>query len=189
MKIPETISFAYIAAWPTEGLAPGLESFVGEPCLVSFSASSKWVNPVEFILSHSTTMMNTPEGPVFIFLKRQGTTFHFILADALDERLWSLFDEWKKHGKYLSYLGMGGKSNLHACESPDVSRFQEFRDRAGPQNLNQFKEAVWEILNEDLLEGLAAGILRSEVDAYDIYNISVEMNVLDLDMDGASQVL
>ena len=190
MKIPERISFAYVAPYP--GGAYGwqdLESFVGEPCLASFSQSPSWMDSVELPFSYSMGIVNTSEGPVFFFVIQQSTIFLFVIADALDERLWSLLDLWERRGKYVSCLGMSNKANIHACSVPDMNMFGEFRIKAGKSDNKRFRKAVREVLSEDLLLRPAADILRSEGKAYAIQKISVEVNVLDLDVDGALHVV
>ena len=83
------------------------------------------------------------------------------------------------------HMGLSGAANIGEYQISDMDAFVYLRAAAGRQDESQFRQAVDEILHEDLLWMYAAELLGSDGDVHAIEEIVVEANVLDFDIDGA----
>jgi hypothetical protein len=181
------LPFAYIARFPggVKG-SPELDLLKGEPCLVSFSQSPNWIRTAAFGFSYFVTTLDTPSGPVFAFVMRQANCFLYVMADALDERLWLLFDEWERHGSYVSHFGIGDVARLLGCDAPELERFEYLRAQVGKRGREEFETAIDEVLQQNLLWAHATEHLRAQGKAHVVQKLVVEANILDFHIDGAA---
>jgi hypothetical protein len=148
IKIP----FAFIAPYPGSAeLSPQLDRFIGEPCLACFAQSPNWVSKMPLNASYCLDAVDTSEGPVFMFVWRRAHSFVFVLADALDERLWTLFTQWERRGSYVSHMGLSGFAHIHEYQIQDMGAFVYLRAAAGKRDGSQFRKSVDEILHKNLL--------------------------------------
>jgi hypothetical protein len=183
------IPFAFIAPYPGGAeLSPELDRFIGEPCLACVAQSPNWVSEMQIDASYWLDAVDTSEGPVFMFVWRRAHSFLYVLADALDERLWTLFAQWEGRGSYVSHVGLSGAAHIHEYQISDMSAFVNLRAAAGRPDENQFRKAVDEILHQNFFRTYAAELLSSYGEAHAIEEIMVEANVLDFNIDGAALV-
>src|SRR5258708_14574133 len=116
--------FAFIAPYPGGAeLSPELDRFIGEPCLACVAQSPNWVSKIPINASYWLDAMYTSEGPVFMFVWRHAHSFVFVLADALDERLWTLFARWERRGGYVWHMGLSGVANIGEYQISDMDAF------------------------------------------------------------------